>query len=91
MKVAAEIELAGLKARHAALDSLIKKGEDRAQLLDRVNSTERQVSKTSDSLRSLESSISRFDEAIKSFGPFELYEDKVVIQPIKWVTPQDRR
>ncbi len=85
LKIAAEIELAGLAARQQALDSLIKNGEQRIDLLNSANGAEAEVNGAKKSVSSYEKRLSDAEEAIKSLGPLRLREGKVAICPVKWV------
>lgn len=84
LKIAAEIELAGLSAKKGVLDELVTATRSRKDLeLSHTSHLNDRANLVSHSDQ-LKSEIQRIDNSFVKFGPLPLADNKVVIQPIQW-------
>jgi hypothetical protein len=84
IKIAAEIELAGLAARQKTIDAIIGEGQRVHELRDQRQRAVAKVNSLQQTIRSAEQTIADYTQTIQTYGPFRLVDDKVVIRPIKW-------
>ena len=88
VKIAAEIELAGLEAKQAAIDDLVQKSRRRLglesvtrQLRSRIGTAERCAERN-------ESRAAIYKTAVDEKMPFAKVEGKALIRRIKWEEPK---
>ncbi len=84
LKIAAEIELAGLTAKKRVMDEMVSATRNRKDL--EAAHVERGTKKRnlSQQISGQKSEIKRLDNTLIKFGPLPLLDNKVVIQPIQW-------
>jgi hypothetical protein len=91
VKIAAEIELAGLAARQKTLNAIIDEAEKSRDFSARLRQKQMEVTNLQRRLRDAEQRLAAHVETIKQFVPFRPVDDKVVIRPIKWeAKPADK-
>lgn len=83
-KIAAEIELAGCKARRAKSADFIGKVKRREELTRQRDEAEGRLGLAHGKVREIAGRIQVIDEEIETFGPVHLVDDTVVIQPVEW-------
>jgi len=85
LKIAAEIELAGLVAQQKAVTHLIELGEQRLAREAELGRQRMQVARKRNAVREFKHSVETYDNLIKTFlRPLELVDDRVTICPVKW-------
>jgi hypothetical protein len=83
-KVAAEIELAGCKARRAKSADFIAKVKRREELTSKRDEASNRWGRAGSQLHEIAARIQVIDEEIETFGPVRVVEDTVSIQPVEW-------
>jgi hypothetical protein len=89
VKVAAEIELAGLEAKQTAIDDLVQKSRRRLSLASHTFGVRRNISFAFDrSAQDTEVRATAYKTAVDEKMPFAKVEGKVLIRRIKWEQPK---
>jgi hypothetical protein len=88
VKIAAEIELAGLEAKQAAIDDLVQKSRRRIDLVREVGSLKSNLSDHAGVAMSLEERAEGYKTAIEEKMPFAKVGGKVLVRRIKWEQPK---
>jgi len=87
LKIAAEIELAGLVAQQKTVAHLIELGEQRAVLAAELKKQTDLVVHHRLQVRLLEAYVAGYDDLLKTYlRPLELIDDRVTICPVKWAS-----
>ncbi|HUT90694.1 MAG TPA: hypothetical protein VMY37_14420 [Thermoguttaceae bacterium] len=89
IKVSAEIELVGLRARKDYIDHVVEKGRQRQELSAKVEPARKRVDELSSRVSRAGSSLEEYRAQRKRFEPFALESDKITIHPIAWGSPED--
>jgi len=89
IKISAEIELVGLRARKDYIDHVVEKGRERLALSVKARVTKSRVGNESRRVSKVESSLEGYRSQRKRFEPFAIEGDKITIHPIAWGSPED--
>ena len=89
IKVSAEIELVGLRARKDYIDHVVEKGRERLALSGKVRVAKSRVGIESRRVSKVESSLEGYRLQRKRFEPFAIEGEKITIHPIAWGSPED--
>jgi hypothetical protein len=83
-KVAAEIELAGCTARRAKSADFIAKVKRRDELASKRDEASNRWGLAGGASNNIAGGIKVIDEEIETFGPVQVVDDTVIIQPVEW-------
>lgn len=84
LQITAEIELAGLKAREAYINSIVEKGRERQELSRKVKVAQEIVRQSGGTVSSVEASMADYEDARKRFMPFPVEGGRIAVHSIKW-------
>jgi hypothetical protein len=88
IKIAAEIELAGLEAKQAAIDLLVQKSRRRLQMAGIIYPLRSRIGMAEGRADRNESRAALFKTAVDEKMPFAKVEGKILIRRIKWEQPK---
>ena len=83
VKITAEVELVGLEARRAMIESLMDKGQQRVKVVTKANAAKTRLSWPERRLKEAESALAEYQTAIDQRMAFGKVS-KVLIYPIRW-------
>jgi hypothetical protein len=86
LKIAAEIDLAGLSAKKLTLDQLVADTKQRQGLLSAYAADEGKKGQLERRMRQFKNSLALIEASLIRFGPLPLVDNRIVTQPIQWTS-----
>jgi hypothetical protein len=87
IKIAAEIELVGVKARQSAIAEIIQNGKTYNDFRNKQRSSSNLIAQLENKIADCESKIARYVAQRKAWEECPIEQGKVSIRPIKWSLP----
>jgi hypothetical protein len=91
IKITAEIELAGLEARKAAIDQIVGKAADRRELSEKLAAARARAEVAEKRIDSAQISINLFESERHRYEPLTIEGGVIPIHPIKWISAEERK
>ena len=89
IKITAEIELVGLEARKAAIDSIVGKAAERRDLWNELTEARARGFSVRNRIQSAQSRVDQFESLRGQYEPLPIKGGAISIHPIKWISPED--